>query len=405
MLRGFWVALVLLLVSQSIVRAQLDPEKRRLIQLGYNHRIEKPGPIAGYGFFYYNNPDFIRTNLTLRLALAPIYVDSELGFERLLGPRTDLGLGLSGGGFADSYFEIRQGRFLDEESFTGHGGEISSSLYHLFNPDDLIPLWGILRGSVRRSFYSEDSDTDDRFEIPDDRLALTVRSGLRFGGKEPSLTEPLAMEASIWHESQFRTESGPYGFARDRALEPDSHLFWARALFNYIFGPSEQLIEASLTAGTSIQADRFSAYRLGGILPFVSEFPLSIPGYLYQEISAEQFALLNFQYSFPLEPRKNWRFHTYAAGGPVDYVDGLEQSDRWHAGLGAGVTYISPAGTWFVSLLYGHGFNALRDENQGGNQVGVLFQYDFEAKARGKSRWFIPGVDPYRSRGGERIFR
>src|SRR5262245_25323190 len=80
--------------------AQLDPETRRLIQIGYNQPLEGKAPIAGYGFFYYNQPDFYKTNMTLRFAVAPIYFDGELAFKGLLGPNTDLGIGLAGGGFA-----------------------------------------------------------------------------------------------------------------------------------------------------------------------------------------------------------------------------------------------------------------------------------------------------------------
>ena len=97
-------------------------------------------PLAGYAFFYHNQPGFLRTNLTLRLAIAPTYLDSELGISHLLGENTDLGIGLAGGGFADSYREIRKGTFLPKESFTGHSGEFSLSAYHLFNPGQTIPL-------------------------------------------------------------------------------------------------------------------------------------------------------------------------------------------------------------------------------------------------------------------------
>ena len=40
-----------------------------------------------------------KTNLTWRLALAPVYIDSELGFVHGLGPNTDYAIGLAGGGF------------------------------------------------------------------------------------------------------------------------------------------------------------------------------------------------------------------------------------------------------------------------------------------------------------------
>src|SRR5437899_7955104 len=79
-----------------LVSAQLDPEYRRLLQLGYNQPLEGKGPIAAYGFFYYNNPHFYATNLTLRAAVAPVYLDSELGFKGLLGPNTDVGIGVAG---------------------------------------------------------------------------------------------------------------------------------------------------------------------------------------------------------------------------------------------------------------------------------------------------------------------
>ncbi len=384
--------------------SQIDPVERRLVQLGYNQSVEGHGPIAGYGFYYHNQPHFLKTNLTLRLSVAPIYLDSELGFSELIGPNTDWAVGLAGGGFAHTYSEVRGGRYLRDESFTGHGGEISTSLYHRFNPQREIPLSLIVRGSVHRFIYVRDDNTAADFLVPDDRTALHLRTGLRFGGQEPSLTEPLAMELSLWHESQFRTDSGPYGFAGDRSVEPNSHLFWTRGLLKLTF-ENEHLVEATLTAGTSVEADRFSAYRLGGVLPFASEFPLSIPGYYFQELSAERFVLLNGQYSFPITPQRNWRLTAFAATGTVDYLDGLGQPGHWNSGIGGGLSYISPRGAWMASVIYGHGFDAIRSHGRGANQVGLLFQYDFDAKARGKSRFFMPGVSPYRSRGGEQLFR
>jgi len=339
------------------------------------------------------------------VALAPIYLDSDLGFTGLLGPHTDVSLGLSGGGFADTYSEIRQGTYQRQESFIGHSGEISSSVYHRLNPAQTVPLWVVARGSVHESFYRRDSDTAPDFELPNDRTTIKVRTGLRFGGEEPSLTEPVGMELSLWHETHWRTDKGPYGFAGDRITETRSHRFWGRGLMRYTSLRSEQLFELSLTAGTVVEPDRFSAFRLGGLLPFASEFPLNIPGYYFQELSATRFALVNGEYSFPFVPGKNWRMTVFGATGHVDALEGLEQSRHWHSGAGGGFMFISPSGSWFASLVYGYGFQALRDGERGANQVGILFQYDFEAKRRGKFRWFIPGSDPYRSRAGERIFR
>ncbi|MDX1952874.1 MAG: hypothetical protein SFY81_11890 [Verrucomicrobiota bacterium] len=400
----FLLLLILALVSVS-GNAQIDPEQRRLIQLGYNQPLEGKAPIAAYGFYYYNRPGFFQTNLTLRLALAPIYVDAELGISQLIGPHTDVAIGISGGGFADSYSEIRGGGFRQEESFTGHGGDLSASVYHRFNPNYMIPLWAIFRVSGDVAFYERDRKTDPAFEVPEDIQALNFRTGLRLGGREPSLTAPLAMEVSAWYEGVFRTEGNRYGFGEDREVEAQTHRFWTRALLKYTFDPSEQYVDFSITAGTSLEADRFSAYRLGGFLPFSSEFPLSIPGYYFQELSAKRFFLVNGQYAFPLEPEKNWSVSIFGATGMVDYTDGLEQPGDWHSGVGGGITYASPSRSWFVSVVYGYGIDAIRHEKRGANQVGLLFQYDFDAKKRDPLRPFRPEVNPYRSRGGERIFR
>ena len=142
--------------------AQIDPVKRDLIQLGYNQALEGHAPFTGYAFFYHNQPDFLRTNLTLRLALAPVYLDSEFGFVHGLGPHTDFAIGLAGGGFADSYNEIRGGTYYPSQSFEGSGGEISASIYHLFNPADQIPLNLILRGTAHYSTFDRaDSTSSD----------------------------------------------------------------------------------------------------------------------------------------------------------------------------------------------------------------------------------------------------
>src|SRR5262249_55981704 len=151
---------------------------------------------------------------------------------------------------------------------------------------------------------------------------------------------------------------------------------------------SQQYFDVGMTLGATLNPDRFSAFRLGGLLPFVAEFPLSIPGYYFQEISAEKFALLNAEYSFPITPGKNWRLSFYGAVAGVEYLDGQEEPENTHAGLGAGITYVSPRGAWLASLVYGYGFHAIRHEGDGAHQIGVLFQYDFEAVNRYRFRRF-----------------
>jgi len=358
--------------------AQIDPVKRDLIQFGYNQAMEGHAPFAGYAFYYHNQPDFLRTNLTLRLALAPVYLDSELGFVHGLGPDTDFAIGLAGGGFADGYNEIRGGKYISADSFAGHGGEISANIYHLFNPADEIPLNLIVRGSAHYSTYERNDNTAAAFRLPSDHGEFGARTGLRWGGIEPTLFPALAMELSVWYEGEFRTDSGAYGYGGDRQLNPSSHLFWAEAALSYTLPESQQNFSARLTAGSSVNADHFSAYRLGGFLPLVSEFPLTLPGYLYQEISARQFVLLNVNYLVPLDKSQRWSLDANVSSAFVDYLPGEGQPGNWLNGVGGGILYRAPSDRFKIMLTCGYGVDAIRSGGRGAESVGLLMQWDLE---------------------------
>ena len=401
--KQFASAGLLLLAFALGASAQIDPAKRELIQLGYNQPLIGKGPLAAYGFYYLNKPDYFhRTNLTLRLAVAPVYLDSELGIARVLGPNTDIGIGLAGGGFAEGYSEVHRGKFEQQESFVGHGGEISASLYHLFNPGSQIPLYAVLRGAAHYSTYEDDDKTADTFVVPDDQASFRVRAGLRWGGREPLMLPDLAMEMSVWYEGEFRGQPGRYGFSNDRKLERNANLFWGRALLTYTLPESRHNFGVSLTAGTGSELDRLSAYRLGGNLPLYSEFPLSLPGYYFQELTARSFALLGANYSLPLNSKQNWWLTASAATAFVDYLNGLEQRGRWNSGVGGGVVYRSPSDSWQVAVSYGYGIDAVRDRHRGAHSLSFLLQFDLDSTKR---RFFDPTENIGRSRGLESIMR
>ncbi len=389
----YWILLLPVFFRPLLAHAQIDPVKRELIQVGYNQPVEGQAPLSGYAFFYYNQPGFLTSNLTLRLAVAPVYLDSELGISHVLGSNTDIGIGLAGGGFADSYNEVRLGKFIQPESFNGNGATLTGSLYHLFNPGQLIPLNGLLRGEVHYANYERDDNTDPNFTLPGDLTSFNVRTGFRLGGQEPLMISDVALELSAWYEGQFRQNYGYYGYPvngslGDRQVEAATHQVWARALFAYTLTNSGQNFLLSLTAGTSANPDRFSAYRIGGFLPLASEFPLSLPGYYYQEISASRFALLYGNYNFPLDAKKRWSVTAVGSVAIVDYLQGLEQPNKWNSGVGGGITYRSTSGAWQVMLDYGYGFKALRDHGPGAQSVGILIQFNL---VRSQSAYYNPG--------------
>jgi hypothetical protein len=183
------------------------------------------------------------------------------------------------------------------------------------------------------------------------------------------------MELSAWYQGSWRSEDGSYGYESDpRTLRPDSHLFWGEAFLAYTLPESRHRFEIGVTVGTSLDTDRFSAYRLGGLLPMASEYPLSIPGYFNQELSARQFALLNCGYLLPLDSRQRWNLNATAATAVVDYLPGLEQSREWNTGLGAGLLYKTDSSK--VMLGYGYGVDAIRSHGRGAQSIGIWMQFD-----------------------------
>jgi hypothetical protein len=396
---------VLVWLVATLAPAQIDPGRRSLVQVGYELPLHEDGPISAYAYYYWNNPHFLRTNLALRMAVAPVYLDAELGIRRALGEQTDVGVGFAGGGFADTYSEIRRGDFRRDESFTGHGAELSASVYHRFNPGAIAPLYGILRGAFHASVYVRDDATARAFDLPRDQNNFHLRTGLRWGGREPALAPKLAGELSAWYEGRFRLDPGAYGFGRDRAVHPNIHRFWGRALLAYTLPQSQNYFEIALTAGTSANMDRLGAYRLGGNLPLSAEFPLNIPGYHNQELIAREFALLSGKYFLMLDARNRFALGIFGSAGYVDYVSGLEQPGNFHSGVGGAVAYQSPSGSWQFALGYGFGIQALRNEGRGAHVFGVVAQYDLEAEKRAGVRPFwSPLMSPDAWRGISRIF-
>jgi hypothetical protein len=375
-------------IAVLTAHAQIDPEPRQLLQLGVNQSLHNDGPIGAYAFYYWNQPDVPTTNTTLRLAIAPVYADAELGFKGLLGENTDLGVNVFGGGFYNSYNEVRQGDYLRDESFNGHGGGVALSLYHLFNPGATVPLNGILRASMNYHVFSESSDTADSFELPSDQPFYTLHTGLRWGGKEPLLTPRLAAELSVWYDLQYRPDHESYGFGGDRELNSVSHRFLGNAQLIYTMPRTEHYVALGLMGGAVINADRFSAYRLGGALPFTSEFPLMLPGYFYEELSAQDFGLLYGLYAVPLDRAKSWSVFAGGATAVVDYVEGLDQSGNWNSGVTGGVSFKSKNRRLQTVAAFGYGIDAIRSDGRGGYSVCLLLQCNFGKLTSASDRAF-----------------
>ena len=337
---------------------------------------------------------------TLRVALAPVYLDSELGVPRAMSPDTDVAFGLAGGGFADSFTELRRGEYVRGQSFTGHGARLSASIYHLFNPGRKVPLNGVLRTGAHLAEYEKAGRTDAAFALPPPERSVFARAGLRMGGEPPVLAAEKAAEASLWYEASSQANPGSYGYAGDRRREPLSHRFWARELFAYPV-PRGDLTRLSLIEGGSSHPDRFSAWRLGGALPFTSEFPLRIPGYAYGQLSATRFVLLNASHTVGLGEPRRWSVAARLGLAWLDYLPGFEEPGRWHLGLGTDLRYKSPGRAWQFQLGVAEAPTALRPGGRGAQSVFFVLQYDL---LRSAGPLQDMRDNPYLRSLGERLF-
>jgi hypothetical protein len=256
---------------------------------------------------------------------------------------------------------------------------MSLNVYQLVNPGMLIPINLVASGGIRYSTYSKD-DTDPNFGLPEDQTTMFVRTGVRVAGKEPILYPALGLELSVWFERQWRLNADHYGFADDREVNPAVNLYWAYAGLNYAWTNIGHQLSVAVTVGGSDDADRFSAWRLGGVLPLGAEFPLIIPGYYYEELTAKEFVHLYAAYTIPLESSQRLKFRVEGAAAKLDYLEGFEQRESWQTGAGCGLIYSPKSQICTVVLRYGYGFNALRHGEEGAHSIGLLFQFDLEKR-------------------------
>jgi hypothetical protein len=67
--------------------------------------------------------------------------------------------------------------------------------------------------------------------------------------------------------------------------------------------------------------------------------------------------------------------------------------------LGGGIMYQSPSQAWKVILSYGYGIDAIRSQGRGANSIGILCQFDLEARRARNPSEASPRFNPNILRG------
>lgn len=374
------VLLAVGLLAAAPARAQIDDSRRLLLELGYEDGLGNPGPSAPYAFLYLNRPRVAGPGSALRIAVAPVYADAELGLPGVLGADTDLGLGLSGGGFAFGQAQVDRGDEKRGEAFLGHGGGPSISLYPRIAKLGPVPVSGVFRAAMSYTDYQRTSRTDADFQLPPDQWAVTARAGIRAGGVEPGLDKGRAAEASAWLEKRVRDKPAAFGYEDDRTVARSVNLFWSR-LHVSLPGPLETRVSGGLNAGAGGHVGRLSAYRLGGMGTQTAEFPLVIPGYFSQEISAVRFFHGWAQTAFPWRGSKRLFVVLSIAAAGVKPAPGTDPGSAQHVGYSAGLSHSPKKGGLHGQILYGYSPTALRGGRRGAHAFALTAEIDFLAPA------------------------
>lgn len=347
------------------------------MEVGHEQPLGNPGPSAPYVYLYANRPEAFGSSTTLRLALAPVYVDSEVGLKNFTGPGGDAGIGFSGGGYAFGQTEVVRGDYRRGESFTGHGGGPSFSLYPQLGKLGPVPLNGYFRVGASYADYRRVSRTDPAFVMPPNEWTGLFRGGLRFGGQEPGLDKSPAAEASIWFEHREREHDETYGYG-DRIAQRRASLYWGRLLFTYTLWDRTR-IGTGISAGGGTDVDRFSAYRLGGMETLTSEFPLILPGYFPQEIAARNYEHVWIRGGFSFDRLRSLLFTMTAAAASIDPVRGTDAGGTLHAGGSVGLEFMPKKAAFRGMLSYGYAPTAARGAGLGGQEIALGVEINFLA--------------------------
>jgi hypothetical protein len=353
----------------------IDAESRTFIEGGVETPLKGNGPLTGYGYLFYTRPHFLDQDLYLRVVVPPGYFISELIKDHWPSQNSAVGIGLSGGFFAESQTEFLDGHYEKDQSFNGDsaGGTLAYYLRGV-KIGGVLPMEGQIRVNPKFVWYDRTSDTSHSFRLPENTAIYDARVGIRLGGVPPELFPNAALELSLWQTFSYRDKAGQYGYpGQPQESEHFTQRTWTP--MGGIFTFSGTQASAFLNAGIAENTDPLSAFRMGGGLRLRAEFPLLVHGYYVEEIFAGKFLLVNFAYRFPIWPGQDLvHLQLLADYARVDYVRGHSLPRSNLAGVGAN---LSVAIMKRVDLVvgYGYGINAPRGRSFGGQEFDAQFEF------------------------------
>jgi hypothetical protein len=358
--------------------AQVDIEHRRDLIIQSSFAVyQSEQPPAVFGVFWFNENNCPWTNTALRVLFAGIYGDVELSKFLSFQPTTAIGAGVGGGAYLDSLTPYEKGERLSHQQFYGDSANARFFVNQMIPNSAEIPLNLRATYQVKGNSYRDGSGTQN-YTLPDNYLTQVLRAEFRFGGVVPGLMAEKGGEVYLALEAAYRSGFDAFG--------PDGALFEEESNYQRVYGSvsyrlplGKTLLMARATGGLGESLDVLSSYKLGGHLTGVDQLVYMIHGYYVREIFADDFGLVNLQVRVPLLPESKLTGHLYADHAVANQFDPRTgKVDEWHNffGVGAGLSFFAP---WQTRVLvnYGYGFNAIRNGDRGGHEVGLTLEKRF----------------------------
>jgi hypothetical protein len=372
------LSLLLLGVGIATTQAQVDVAQRRTLSLQMSHGVHHSDEaIGGFAYLWFNENDWPIKGTALRVVFAGVYGDAELSWFLPGSTNTSVGIGLEGGAFLGGVTPYWRGEQIEEQSFYGDmvGGRVFLN-QQIPNPTP-IPI--NLRGTygLNGQFYRDTTDTAN-FDAPPNFLLQSLQAELRIGGVLPGLNLDRALELYLLADVNFRTGFHAFGPVGSRFPSASNYeRFLASATVRWPFGPVVGMLR--ICGGTGNNLDELSAWSLGGNLLQVGRYSQTLHGYYVREFLAKDFLLVNSSVSMPLGDWRELTGHLYldhATARLLDPRTGVTAGWRDLTGLGAG---LSLKAWWDTTVLlsYGYGFQAVRNENRGGHEIGFALEKKF----------------------------
>jgi len=375
-MRQFTFALLLFSLTANAV-AQVDIETRRVLLAETGeavwHSEEQPTAI---GFFWFNQNNFPWTNTALRIIFAGVYLDTELSYFVAGNTNTAIGFGAGGGFYINSIVPYVNGERLAHEEF--NGDSVGGRLFINQTIPNPTPLPLNLRGSyaITQLFFRK-TDTTEDFTLPPDFYVQTMQVELRFGGIQPGLFSKRGAELYLEADANYRSDFEPFG--PTTPPEVLGHQTTYQRAFGSLaaklpVGPTT--LSARLCGGWGDHLDELSAWKLGGNLVNLQPLAYTLHGYYTREFYTDRFALSNLALSVPLADKHNLAAHFCGDWAIARGVPPEDRDTHNYFGVGTGVSFRAWWDTDFL-VSYGYGFNAVRDGEHGGHEIGLALEKKF----------------------------